>query len=111
MNHPEPQIILDAEPVQETEHNHSLPSFLVPVSQDLEKWGVWNDAQIAWLESKRRKSGSDNTVKAYHTAVRQFFSWAQLRFAALEPWNVHPGHAPCRVRPCHHNVSREDEHA
>jgi len=46
-------------------------------------WLAWEGARAAWLESKRRKSGSQNTVKSYDFAVKQFFEWA-----AVAPWMV-----------------------
>ena len=44
---------------------------------------AWQQAVSAWLESKRRKSGSDNTVRAYQNDFNQFF-----RFAEKAPWNI-----------------------
>jgi len=58
------------------------------VVDDTPLWMAWEAAQNAWLESKRRKSGRDNTIRAYSLALRQFFDWA-----AVEPWVVSPGHA------------------
>jgi len=66
------------------------PSFLdtATVIDDTPLWIAWEAAQNAWLESKRRRSGGDNTVRAYSLAVRQFFDWS-----GVEPWRVSPGHA------------------
>lgn len=44
---------------------------------------AWQQAHDAWLESKRRKSGSANTVRAYQQDWMQFFI-----FAGKAPWNV-----------------------
>jgi site-specific recombinase XerD len=49
---------------------------------------AWDAAQAAWLDSKRRRSGGENTVRAYTLAVRQFFE-----FACVAPWSVAPYHA------------------
>jgi integrase len=54
-------------------------------SAEEDLWAAWDQAQTAWLDSKRRKSGRDNTAKAYAMAVRQFFSWAKC-----PPWRVSP---------------------
>lgn len=51
-------------------------------------WLAWQTAQETWLASKRRRSGRENTVRAYALAVRQFFS-----FAGVAPWDVQPTHA------------------
>ncbi len=68
----------------------NAPSFLqqATIVDDSPLWLAWDAAQTAWLESKRRRSGRDNTVRAYSLAVRQFFGWA-----GVEPWRVSPGHA------------------
>lgn len=44
---------------------------------------AWQDAKDAWLKSKLRKSGSQNTVIAYSKDFSQFFKWA-----GKAPWNV-----------------------
>ena len=44
---------------------------------------AWQRAKDAWLESKRRKSGSANTVRAYQNDWTQFFT-----FVEKAPWNV-----------------------
>jgi integrase len=55
------------------------------------KWLAWDQARAAWLESKRNRSGRDNTVSVYKTAVRQFFSWTEDHFGQpLPPWEVNP---------------------
>ena len=58
------------------------------VVDDTPLWIAWEAAQTAWLESKRRRSGGENTVRAYALAVKQFFGWA-----FVSPWQVSPGHA------------------
>ena len=58
------------------------------VVDDTPLWMAWEAAQTAWLESKRRRSGGDNTVRAYRLACRQFFHWS-----GVYPWQVSPGHA------------------
>lgn len=50
-----------------------------------EQWAVWLETYQLWLESIRRKSDGNNSVKAYKTAWKQFFKWAQIT-----PWNVTP---------------------
>lgn len=55
------------------------------IVDDSSQWVAWEAAQTAWLESKRRRSGRDNTVNTYKTAVRQFFEFAQC-----PPWEVSP---------------------
>jgi len=55
------------------------------VQDDTPLWLAWETAKESWLESKRRRSGGENTVRAYALAVRQFFEWA-----AIEPWQVSP---------------------
>lgn len=58
--------------------------WLVPgVDDDQAKWVAWNEAIDAWLDAKRRKSGSDHTVIAYKKDFRQFFRW----FGQM-PWMV-----------------------
>ena len=59
-----------------------------PIADDSPIWIAWEAAETAWLESKRRRSGGQNTVRAYRLAVRQFFA-----FAMTPPWTVSPGHA------------------
>ena len=44
---------------------------------------AWQQAKEAWLKSKYRKSGSDNTVTAYTNDWNQFFVWL-----GKAPWNV-----------------------
>lgn len=44
---------------------------------------AWQRAKDAWLESKRRKSGSANTVRAYQNDWAQFFAYAEKA-----PWNI-----------------------
>jgi site-specific recombinase XerD len=44
---------------------------------------AWQQAKDAWLESKRRKSGSDHTVRAYQNDFTQFFT-----YAGKAPWNI-----------------------
>lgn len=44
---------------------------------------AWQQAKDAWLESKRRKSGSASTVRAYQSDWTQFFT-----FAGKAPWNI-----------------------
>lgn len=58
------------------------------VQDDTPLWLAWETAKESWLESKRRRSGGENTVKAYALAVRQFFEWA-----GVEPWQVSPAMA------------------
>jgi len=48
-------------------------------------WCAWDQAKEAWLDSKRRRSGGENTARAYSIAVRQFFE-----FASVPPWQVSP---------------------
>lgn len=70
--------------------DNTAPSFLqqATIVDDSPLWLAWDAAQTAWLESKRRKSGRDNTVRAYRLATGQFFEWA-----GVEPWRVSPVHA------------------
>jgi site-specific recombinase XerD len=56
------------------------------VVDDSPLWMAWEGARRAWLDSKRRKSGRNNTVRAYEVAFKQFFEWA-----AVPPWQVSPG--------------------
>ena len=58
------------------------------VIDDTPLWIAWESAETAWLQSKQRRSGGQNTVRAYKLAVRQFFA-----FALVSPWQVSPGHA------------------
>lgn len=44
---------------------------------------AWQDAKDAWLKSKLRKSGSQNTVTAYSKDWLQFFKWI-----GKAPWSV-----------------------
>lgn len=49
---------------------------------------AWETAKEAWLESKRRRSGSDATPTAYRRALKAFFAWVQR-----PPWQISPMHA------------------
>lgn len=53
------------------------------VVDDSPQWMAWEGARRAWLDSKRRKSGSENTVRTYQVAFVQFFEWA-----SVPPWQV-----------------------
>jgi site-specific recombinase XerD len=66
------------------------PSFLASaiVVDEIPQWAAWSAAEHAWLESKRRRSGGENTVRTYKIALTQFFAWSGAR-----PWEVGPGHA------------------
>lgn len=44
---------------------------------------AWEQAKAAWLESKRRKSNSEHTVRAYESDWFQFFVWADK-----PPWLI-----------------------
>jgi site-specific recombinase XerD len=44
---------------------------------------AWQQAKDAWLEAKRRKSGSAHTVRAYQADWTQFF-----QFAEKAPWSI-----------------------
>ena len=44
---------------------------------------AWQQAKDAWLSAKKRKSGSDNTVRAYQNDWTQFFI-----YTGKAPWNV-----------------------
>lgn len=57
----------------------------VVFGEDTQQWVDWIEAYHAWLESKRRRSGRENTIKTYKTAWRQFY-----RFAKVKPWDVTP---------------------
>ena len=58
--------------------------WIVPGVDDGEMQAIaWQRAKDAWLDSKRRKSGSDNTVRAYQNDWTQFFM-----FAGKAPWNI-----------------------
>jgi integrase len=54
-------------------------------ADDVALWMAWEGARRAWLDSKRRKSGSRNTVDAYEIAFRQFFEWCEV-----PAWQVSP---------------------
>lgn len=54
------------------------------VVDDSPLWVAWEAAIQAWLDAKRRKSGSDNTVETYRTALRQFETWARERLGRPE---------------------------
>ena len=60
---------------------------IAPVSSSAEdeQWAGWLEAYQLWLESIRRKSNANNSVKAYRIAWTQFFTWAQTT-----PWDVTP---------------------
>lgn len=58
--------------------------WIVPGVDDGDMQAIaWQRAKDAWLDSKRRKSGSDNTVRAYQNDWTQFFM-----FAGKAPWNI-----------------------
>lgn len=48
----------------------------------------WEEARQGWLASKRLKSGSNNTARAYDTALRQMLAWA-----GCGPWEISPADA------------------
>lgn len=50
---------------------------------DTADWLKWKEAYNAWLDAKRRKSGSENTAATYAAAWQQFFTWCQAK-----PWDV-----------------------
>lgn len=56
------------------------------VIDDQALWMAWEGARRAWLDSKRRKSGGENTMSTYSIAFKQFYE-----FCALEPWRVSSG--------------------
>jgi site-specific recombinase XerD len=61
-----------------------LGSWIVPGVEDGDMQAIaWQRAKDAWLESKRRKSGSASTVRAYQGDWTQFFT-----FVEKAPWNV-----------------------
>ncbi len=54
---------------------------------------AWTMAREAWLESKRRRSGRNNTVNAYSTALDQFLAWSpvplwEVSAAVAQAWAV-----------------------
>jgi site-specific recombinase XerD len=62
----------------------SVMDWVVPGVDDGDLQAIaWQRAKDAWLESKRRKSGSANTVRAYQNDFNQFFM-----FVEKAPWNV-----------------------
>lgn len=72
--------------------DHETKNALVPapsifgeavVVDDSPLWMAWEGARQSWLNSKRRKSGGENTVNTYQVAFKQFFE-----FCALPPWQV-----------------------
>jgi site-specific recombinase XerD len=63
---------------------HQSMDWIVPGVDDGDLQAIaWQQAKDAWLESKRRKSGSANTVRAYQNDWMQFFV-----FAGKAPWNI-----------------------
>lgn len=60
-------------------------TWLVPgVDNDSDLQAIaWQRALTTWLDAKRRKSGSPNTVAAYQRDFHQFFT-----FAAKPPWLI-----------------------
>jgi integrase len=59
----------------------------------LDAQAAWLDAQAAWLDAKRRRSGGDNTARAYGIALRQF-----LTYCGVPPWLVVSAHAQAWAR-------------
>lgn len=58
--------------------------WIVPGVDDGDMQAIaWQRAKDAWLDSKRRKSGSANTVRAYQNDWTQFFM-----HAGKAPWNI-----------------------
>lgn len=58
--------------------------WIVPGVEDGDLQAIaWQQAKDAWLDSKRRKSGSDHTVRAYQADFNQFFT-----HAGKAPWNI-----------------------
>jgi len=58
--------------------------WIVPGVEDGDLQAVaWQQAKDAWLESKRRKSGSASTVRAYQSDWTQFFT-----YTGKAPWNI-----------------------
>jgi site-specific recombinase XerD len=62
----------------------SMGDWIVPGVDEGDLQAIaWQQAKDAWLESKRRKSGSNSTVRAYQSDWTQFF-----KFVEKAPWNV-----------------------
>ena len=64
------------------------------VVDDSPQWMAWEGARRAWLDSKRRRTGGENTVMAYQTAFKQFFEWApvppwQVSSVVAQEWAIH----------------------
>lgn len=58
--------------------------------QDL-LWLAWDKAQLAFLESKHRRTGRPHTVNAYRRDIAGFFQWANQHHAyTVPPWQVSP---------------------
>jgi integrase/recombinase XerC len=58
--------------------------WIVPtVEGDEARHNAWQQAVFAWLENKRRKSGSGHTVHAYRSDFMDFFKWFEGA-----PWTV-----------------------
>lgn len=61
-----------------------IGNWIVPGVEDGDLQAIaWQQAKDAWLESKRRKSGSNSTVRAYQGDFNQFFTYAEKA-----PWNI-----------------------
>jgi integrase len=58
------------------------------VWDDSTEWCAWQGAIESWLAAKRRRSGGENTARAYSLALRQF-----VEFAGVGLWQVGSGHA------------------
>lgn len=67
--------------------------------EDVEQWHLWLDCENRWLASLRRRSGKENTSRAYHTDVLSFF--AAFATQRLFPWQVSPSYASAWVEIMH----------
>lgn len=61
-----------------------VTSMDVVIIDDSPLWVAWEAAIQAWLDAKRRKSGSENTSTTYSIALRQFEAWARERLGRPE---------------------------
>lgn len=59
--------------------------------EETEQWHLWLDCENRWLDSLQRRSGRDNTKRAYHRDVLDFF--AAYAYCRLMPWQASARHA------------------
>ena len=92
---------LSSAPLVTVESAHALALTWQVAPGDEERFDLWADCYQQWLASKRRRSGRDNTYRAYSQDWADFFSYFSqyqytirgLTHVGLKPWHTGRLHA------------------